>query len=64
MHPACSFCGTKAKDAELLLQCGLNPGTYICSWCVECATPAIATYRRNHGWKRIPPPTPPLTYDI
>ncbi len=64
MTPACAFCGTKADDAEALLQSATHLGTYICSWCVEATLPAIATFRRNRGWKRIPPPVPQLTYDI
>jgi hypothetical protein len=56
MTPVCSFCGTEAPEAELLLQCGQNPRVFICSWCVESALPAIAAYRRSHGWKRVPPP--------
>ena len=64
MNPACAFCGTKAEDAEMLLQSVIHPGTSICSWCAECTQPAIATYRRNHGWKHIPPPIPQPTYDI
>jgi len=53
----CGFCGTRAEDAEMLLQSQTHQGTFICSWCVESTMPAIAKYRRTHGWKRQAPPT-------
>jgi hypothetical protein len=57
MHLICGFCGIRAEDSEMLLQSQTHQGTFICSWCVESTMPAIAKYRRNHGWKRQAPPT-------